>query len=158
MQSPQKSNRNEAVLLIRGVRQQIGPALKPVSDPATRRTGEQLDASLAAIEGRIYQVRNQSRQDPLNYPIMLNNKLAALAGVVESAEAAPTQQDYAVFNDLSQQLDRELAALEQLLDRELPALNVMLERAHIPAVERRAQGAVEQGSSGKESADDDDEG
>ncbi|MEA3066774.1 MAG: hypothetical protein QOK41_181 [Sphingomonadales bacterium] len=148
---------NEAVLLIRGVRQQIGPALKLVSDPATRRAGEQLDAGLAGIEGRIYQVRNQSRQDPLNYPIMLNNKLAALAGVVESAEAAPTQQDFAVFADLSQQLDRELAALRQLLDRDLPALNAMLERAHIPAIERRAQGAVEQGSSGKESADEDDD-
>jgi hypothetical protein len=35
-------------------------------------------------------VRNRSGQDPLNYPIKLNNKIAALAGVIESADAKPT--------------------------------------------------------------------
>ena len=58
-------------------------------------------------------MRIQSRQDPLNFPIMLNNKLAALGDVVEDGEAAPTAQDYTVFADLSQRLDRELAALDR---------------------------------------------
>src|SRR5581483_4305449 len=117
------SEANDAVLLIRGVRAQIGPALQQVSDAAVKREGEALDAKLAAIEGRIYQVRNQSSQDPLNFPIMLNNKLAALASVVESADAPPTTQDYAVFADLSKRLDTELASLNQVLASDLPALN-----------------------------------
>jgi photosystem II stability/assembly factor-like uncharacterized protein len=146
------SKANDAVLLIRGVRSQIAAVLKQTSDAAIRRSGEQLDGKLAAIEGRIYQVRNQSRQDPLNYPIMLNNKLAALAGVVEDGEAAPTQQSYAVFADLSQRLDRELAALDQLLATALPPLNQQLARAHLPAVERRPEPAVKPGTALKGTA------
>jgi hypothetical protein len=95
------SEANDAVLLIRGVKSQIGPALQRTTDSATKRAGAELDARLSAIEGRIYQVRNQSSQDPLNFPIMLNNKLAALAGVVVGAGAPPTTQDYATFADLS---------------------------------------------------------
>ena len=60
---------------------------------------------LAAVEAEVYQVRNRSSQDPLNYPIMLNNKIAALAGVVESADHKPTAQSYEVFDELSTALD-----------------------------------------------------
>ncbi|MBW0007498.1 MAG: glycosyl hydrolase [Sphingomonas sp.] len=139
------SQANDAVLLIRGVREQVEDRVKKSSDAAVRRTGEELEQKLAAIEGHIYQVRIQSRQDPLNYPIMLNNKLAALADVVDGSEAAPTDQDYSVFTDLSVRLDRELGALEQLLSKELPALNAKLAAAHLPAVERKAEASVEPG-------------
>ena len=67
------------------------------------------------MEGEIYQYRNRSSQDPLNYPIRLNNKLAALQGIVESGDAKPTDQSYAVFKDLSARLDKELARLEAVV-------------------------------------------
>ena len=77
-----------------------------------RRATRQLKAAaqaladkLTAIEGEIYQYRNRSSQDPLNYPIRLNNKLAALQGIVESGDYKPTDQAYAVFKDLSARLD-----------------------------------------------------
>jgi len=139
------SQANDAVLLIRGVRSGIDASIKQGGDSGVRRSAEQLDQKLAAIEGRIYQVHIQARQDPLNYPIMLNNKLAALAGVVEDGESAPTAQSYAVFADLSQKLDRELAALDQALSTDLPALNRKLTAAHLPQVERKPEAAVEQG-------------
>ncbi|MGI8546746.1 MAG: hypothetical protein ACR2M1_05340, partial [Gemmatimonadaceae bacterium] len=47
-------------------------------------------------------------EDPLNYPIRLNNKIAALAGVVGSADARPTDQSYTVFGLLTAQLDTQL--------------------------------------------------
>jgi hypothetical protein len=65
---------------------------------------------------------------------------------------APTQQSYAVFADLSQRLDRELAALDQLLASALPPLNQQLARAHLPAVERRPEPAVEPGTALKGTA------
>jgi hypothetical protein len=150
------SEANQAVLLIRGVRAQIGPSLQQVNDPATKRAGAQLDARLAAIEARIYQVKNQSSQDPLNFPIMLNNKLAALASVVESADAAPTTQDYTVFADLSKQLDLELANLNQVLTSDLPAFNARLSQAHLAPVEKRALPAAEQGSNARNDTTEDD--
>jgi hypothetical protein len=151
------SQANDAVLLIRGVRSQIAAILKQTSDGDVRASAGQLDQKLAAIEGRIYQVRIQSRQDPLNYPIMLNNKLAALAGVVEDGEAAPTAQDYTVFADLSKRLDRELAALDEALATDLPALNRKLAAVHLPAVERKPEPSVEPGTATVPGAGDDDE-
>jgi len=139
------SQANDAVLLIRGIRAQIGGVVKQAGSESVRRPAEQLEQKLAAIEGHIYQVQNRSRQDPLNYPIMLNNKLAALAGVVEASEAAPTDQSYAVFADLSQRLDRELAELERVLATDLPALNQRLAAARLPAIERKPEAAVEPG-------------
>jgi hypothetical protein len=140
------SQANDAVLMIRGVNAQIESVVKQASDPAVRRSGAELEQKLAAIEGRIYQVRNRSRQDPLNYPIMLNNKLAALAGVVEAGEAAPTDQDYTVFADLSQRLDAQLAELNAVLATDLPRFNQQLAAAHLPAVERRPESDVEPGT------------
>ena len=91
---------------------------------------------------------------------MLNNKLAALAAVVEDGEAAPTSQDYKTFADLSQRLDHELAALNQALAADLPVLNQKLAAAHLPAVERRPEPPVEPGTAttpgtGDEDGDDD---
>ena len=60
------------------------------------------------MEGEIYQYRNRSSQDPLNFPIKLNNKLAALQGIVESGDYRPTDQSQAVFKELSAQLDVQL--------------------------------------------------
>jgi len=151
------SEANDSVLMIRGVRSQIAAVLKQTSDADIRRSAGQLDEKLAAIEGRIYQVRIQSRQDPLNYPIMLNNKLAALAGVVEDGEAAPTTQDYTVFADLSKRLDGELAALNQVLATDLPGLNRKLAAAHLPAVERKPEPSVEPGTATTPGTGDDDD-
>lgn len=152
------SKANDAVLLIRGVRSQIAAILKQSGDAELRASAEQLDHKLMAIEGRIYQVRMKSRQDPLNFPIMLNNKLAALGSVVEDGEAAPTEQDYQVFSDLSQRLDQELTGLEQALVTDLPPLNAKLAAAHLPAVQRKPEPSVEPGTAttpGGEKGDDD---
>jgi photosystem II stability/assembly factor-like uncharacterized protein len=88
--------------------------------------GQSLLTKLADIEGEIYQYRNQSSQDPLNFPIKLNNKLAALEGVVESADARPTDQSYEVFKDLSTRLDAQVARLDNVLNTELPPFNKLL--------------------------------
>ena len=81
---------------------------------------------LTSVEGEIYQYRNRSNQDPLNYPIRLNNKLAALQGVVECGDARPTDQSYAVFKDLSARLDKELGRLDALVTSDLGAVNKLL--------------------------------
>lgn len=149
------SQANEAVLLIRGVRAQIGPTLQQVTDAPTRRAGEQLNAKLAAIEGRIYQVSNRSSEDPLNYPIMLNDKLAGVLDLIERGDAPPTTQDYAVFADLSKRLDAELESLNSVLASDLPAFNAMLGREHLAPVEKRPLPAVEQGSNDQEDSAED---
>ena len=82
----------------------------------------------------MYQTKNQSSQDPLNYPIRLNNKLAALAGVVQSADAAPTDQSYAVYEEIVVQIDAQLAKLAQIMKTDVPAFNQLVRDQNIPAV------------------------
>lgn len=134
--SDKVSEANEAVLLVRGIKQQTD-ALEGKVDGATASSIASMVEAISAIEGRIYSVRNQSRQDPLNYPIQLNDKLAGLIRVVESAEARPTDQTRAVFARLSAQLDSELSQLDGVLDAALPNLNQSLKEAGLDAIERR---------------------
>ncbi len=117
---------NEAVLRIRSLKDQIADRLGKTTDPKITAAGRALTDKLTAIEGEIYQYRNRSSQDPLNFPIRLNNKLAALQGVVESGDNRPTDQSYAVFKELSGRLDAQLAALDSLVKAELAPFNKSL--------------------------------
>jgi hypothetical protein len=137
---------NDAVLLIRGIRPQLAERIAAAKDPALKQSAQALDAKLAAIEGRIYQVNNRSEQDPLNYPIQLNNKLAALRELVESSNSAPTDQEVATHADLARRLEAELAALDQLLATDLPVLNRQLAAARMKPVVRQSEQAVEPGT------------
>ncbi|MEO0689234.1 MAG: glycosyl hydrolase [Pseudomonadota bacterium] len=134
--SAKVSEANEAVLLVRGIKQQTEALDGQIDGELAASVGAFVDR-ISAVEGRIYQVRNQSRQDPLNYPIMLNDKLASLIGTVESAEARPTNQTRTVFELLSGQLDGELGELEAALDDDLPILNAQLEAAGLAPIEKR---------------------
>ena len=105
---------------------------------AAARALDDLEQTLSAIEGEIYQVRNQSSQDQLNYPIKLNNKIAALQGVVESADARPTEQAYSVFRTLSNSLDEQLAKLDAAIKTKLPAANQLLQRQKLDGLKAEA--------------------
>ena len=97
--------------------------------PAEVRTaGEQLTQALATIEEDVYQVKNQSGQDPLNFPIKTNNRLASLLRVAVSGEGKPTGNVDAIFNDLVVELKAETDRLNQTLTTQLPAFNNMLTR------------------------------
>jgi photosystem II stability/assembly factor-like uncharacterized protein len=117
---------NNAVIRIRDLKAQIADRQERAKQPKVTAAAEPLTAALTAVEGEIYQYRNQSSQDPLNYPIKLNNKLAALMGVVDNGDGRPTEQSYAVFKDLSARLDAELARLDALTKTELAAFNKLI--------------------------------
>jgi hypothetical protein len=121
---------DEAVLRIRSVKDQIADRVKQWAATQKDRKlskaamlGDTLSSKLTEIEGELYQYRNRSSQDPLNYPIKLNNKLAALQGVVESGDGKPTAQSYTVFRELSSRLDAALARLDAALRSDLPVFN-----------------------------------
>jgi photosystem II stability/assembly factor-like uncharacterized protein len=139
------SDANEAVRTIRNVRAQIDDRLPGASSGITA-AGRALADTLSAIERVIYQVNNRSGQDPLNYPIRLNNRIGALLGVVTGTDDRPTNQTYAVFEKLSKELDAELSAMRRQLDVELPKLNAMLSAAGakpiVPSAEERPASAI----------------
>ncbi len=125
---------NDAVIRIRAIKEQIAARLSKTTDATIKAAGGGLTEKLTTIEGEIYQYRNRSNQDPLNFPIRLNNKLAALQGLVETGDSRPTDQSYAVFKDLSERLDKQLAALEALLRSDLEPFNKLLARKKLEPV------------------------
>ena len=129
---------HNAIIQIRDTRRQVEDLLKRVAGQpqfkAVNDAGTALNKNLTAIEETLYQTKNQSNQDPLNYPIRLNNKLAALAGVVGSAEAAPTAQSYAVYDELVTQIDAQLQKLAQVMKTDVAAFNQLVRDQNIPAV------------------------
>jgi photosystem II stability/assembly factor-like uncharacterized protein len=132
------SETHNAIIQIRDVRKQVEDLLKRVTGQPNFKVvndaGTALIKNLTAVEETLYQTKNQSNQDPLNYPIRLNNKLAALGGVVGSAEAAPTAQSYAVYDEVVAQIDAQLQKLAQIMRTEVPAFNQLVRDQNIPAV------------------------
>ena len=128
------SQANEAVLLIRGIKQQIADRRSKVKDAAATRALDDFEKQLSGIEEEIYQVRLQSSQDPLNFPIKLNNKIAALQGVIESADVKPTEQAYSVFRTLSNSLDEHLGRLDTATKTRMPSVNQLLQRQKVDPI------------------------
>jgi hypothetical protein len=147
------SEANDAVKTIRYVRRELADRQRRLSgDNATAVStlAAPMLAELSSVEDSIYQTRNRSGQDPLNYPIRLNNKIAALMGVVGGATARPTAQSYEVFNRLSSQLDRELGRMRAAM-AVLPRINERLRAAGLAEIVPRAvdlprEGAVVAGA------------
>lgn len=118
---------NLAVTQIRRIKTDIVDRIKDA--PAeVRSAGEQLAKALSAVEEDVYQVKNQSGQDPLNFPIKTNNRLASLLRVAVFGEGRPTGNVEPIFNDLVAELKAETDRLNQTLTTQLPAFNNMLTR------------------------------
>jgi photosystem II stability/assembly factor-like uncharacterized protein len=126
------SEANNAVRMVRNMRWQVGdraPKLKGQQADEFKQLSEQMIGELSSSEQEVYQVKNQSSQDPLNYPIRLNNQIAALAGTVSSGEYPPTKQAREAFDMLSGQLDAQVKAMRKSMDEKLPRLNAILRAA-----------------------------
>lgn len=82
-----------------------------------------LKDSFTKIEEALYQTKNRSGQDPLNFPIRLTNKLGHLNALVGMGDFAPTDQDVAVKNELSAKIKTQLDAFDTLVSDEIKAFN-----------------------------------
>lgn len=75
------------------------------------------------IEKALYQTKNRSNQDPLNFPIRLTNKLGHLNSLVSIDDFPPTEQDIAVKNELSSKIKKQLIAFDALIEKEMKEFN-----------------------------------
>ena len=120
------SEANEMVVSIREIKKQIKDRSEKAKDQTVTDAGDLLAKKLSAVEEEVYQVRNRSNQDPLNFPIKLNNQIAALRRSIETGDGPPTAQAYVVFKELSARLDALHAKLNELIERDLAEVNKSL--------------------------------
>ncbi len=78
---------------------------------------------LTEVEEALYQTKNRSRQDPLNFPIRLTNKLGHLNSLVTIDDFPPTDQDMAVKNELTTKIDEQLRAFDNVISDEVKSFN-----------------------------------
>ena len=96
--------------------------------------GKHLVEQLGEIEKALYQTQNRSRQDPLNFPIRLNDKLAGLIRLGSFGDQRPTEAMQAVRAELTAAIDTELARLRELWEKDLPAFNALAREHEVDRV------------------------
>ncbi|MES1240030.1 MAG: glycosyl hydrolase [Acidobacteriota bacterium] len=130
---------HDAIRRIRDVRAQLDDVKARLEDMEGNHgkvldAAKALDEKMTKVEEALYQTKNRSQQDPLNFPVRLNDKLNALGGSVSMGDNRPTAQAVQVRDQLVQAADAQLAALAQILDRDLPAFNDLAKAEGVPAV------------------------
>jgi hypothetical protein len=133
------SEANQAVIGIRRIKREA--ADRVAKNARLKQSADRLSASLSDVEDDIYQVRNQSGQDPLNFPIRINNRLANLLRVVNSGDGRPIDNAPVLFNEYSRLLDVQLNRLQQVLDRDLAAFNSDVRRQGLEPIVAKCTGA-----------------
>ncbi|MGI9261568.1 MAG: WD40/YVTN/BNR-like repeat-containing protein [Woeseiaceae bacterium] len=107
------------------------------SDQSVAALIEEIDLlveTVTPIEESLYQTQNESRQDPLNYPIRLNNKLTSLMRTVDVGDARPTDSALAVREELGSEIESELEQLDAVWNEHVPALNSQIQSMGIDIV------------------------
>jgi hypothetical protein len=128
------SEANNAVILIRSVKQQVKDRLAKSTDSQLADAAGKLTANLSAVEEAIYQVKNQSSQDPLNFPIKINNRIASLLRAVNTGDGKPIASIAPIFQDLVGELKVQTDKLQQVLAADLPGFNAEAGRLKLEPV------------------------
>jgi hypothetical protein len=129
------SELHEGVNQIRRIRGQVDTWKERMGDnEKAAQAAKDLSDKLYDVEGELIQYRAKSTQDTLNFPVKVNAKLAALIGMIGTAEGKPTRQSYDVFKDLESRTDTQLARLKEIVDKDVQSFSKLIQDANLPAV------------------------
>ena len=126
------------VIDLRDVRDQINDFVGrlPEGDAhaALREQAKTVTDQLTEVEKSLYQTKNRSRQDPLNFPIKLTNKLAHLNSLAGIGDFRPTEQSYTVKEEITQLINEELADYNRIMNQEIPKLNQLIRESQVDLI------------------------
>jgi len=124
----------EALQQVRSLRAQL-KALAGGND-AAQKTAAELEAKAALIEGKEgdYSARFLSTPEGRSLA-RLNNGLSTLVSALDTADAAPTRQQVAMFGELEKALEEQLSAWSELKSKDIPELNDQLRKSGLPPID-----------------------
>ncbi|USN99112.1 MAG: glycosyl hydrolase [Phycisphaeraceae bacterium] len=150
-----------AVNNIRKVRSQIETAMERAKtadlDGDLKDQAKSIKDAIKEIEETIVQTKSKSGQDPLNYPIRLNDKIGGLAHVVDG-DHPPTAQSREVFEYLKAQLDEQLGRLDKVMTEDVRAFNDKVLELRVPAIVLEKAEQQDEDEAGDDGDLDEDEG
>ena len=118
---------HQSIKKIRGIKKQLEKFIAKYEKNKETETlierAKNLTLDLSAIEKELYQTKNKSDQDPLNFPIKLTNKLGHLNALIGMSDFGPTDQDIKVKNELTEKINNQLNTLDQLIQEDLKSFN-----------------------------------
>jgi photosystem II stability/assembly factor-like uncharacterized protein len=119
-------------------REQIGRLKESISDKNSHKEllefAENISKEITVIENNLYQTKSKSNQDPLNYPIKLNNKLGHLNSLSSIGDFKPTDQAVAFKNEIEKQIDKELFNLNKIFNDDIKELNRKVRESNIDLI------------------------
>ncbi len=129
---------HRAVKQVRDVRSQIEAFNARLGDAKKHKPlveqGTKLIEQFTTIEKALYQTESKSSQDPLNFPMRLNNRLSSLVNIASSADTRPTKQVIDLRRELIKDIDEQLTQLKKLTGGELKKLNNQIREQNIPPI------------------------
>ncbi len=132
------SETNNAVKKIRTAREQINRVTDPMKGKEDMKDVTELAKNILdemkKVEEALYQTKNRSGQDPLNFPIRLNNKLAALSGEADNSDYKPSAQVKAVYTEITGKIDEQLRALDAIFKTKVPQFNELVKQKQVSAI------------------------
>ncbi len=126
---------NQAIIDIRKARGQIKGVMARTEDESIKTLGKEMLDEMKTIEEALYQTKNESGQDPLNFPIRLNNKLGHLGSLEGIGDSRPTDQAVAFKNEVSAEIDKHLNQLKAIMTDKVKAFNEAVYNAKIDAIQ-----------------------
>ncbi len=132
------STAHQAIRALRDVRKQVDELVarleKAGKGEGLADAAKPLKEKLTGVEEALNQARAESSQDILNFPTRLDGQFLGLLGIVESADAPPTQGALLRYEELRAELDRHLADLRAVLDTDLADFNGKVRSRDVPPV------------------------
>ena len=129
---------HEAITQIREVRGMIDQVTKPMKGKEgyddVMEAAKALKEKMKGVEETLYQTKNRSRQDPLNFPIMLNDRLSGLNRASGLGDWRPTDQSVEVKDMLTALIDEQLQILKQVIEKDVVDFNTLVKSKETPAI------------------------
>ena len=119
---------HKSIVQIRSTKDQLKNLKEKLSDDhiEINKSIDSILERISKIEENLYQTKNRSGQDPLNFPIRLNNKLAHLLSVASRGNFKPTDQMYGVRDELIEKINAQLLKWENIKSSDLDKLNATI--------------------------------
>lgn len=132
------SEANQGVIDIRKIKEDLGSLKNKMSNEAQYKEllemVKKFETELTQHENNLHQTKNKSVQDPLNYGIKINNRLAHLLSEQAAGDFPPTQQGEEVRQQLSKIIDEELTKLQQTIQQNIERINSLAKEKGVDVI------------------------
>lgn len=108
--------------------------LDTLAPAALKDSVQAINKELETIINTLYETRNKSNQDMLNYGIKLNDKLSGVYGAASSGHFRPSENQRKVYQDLKAEIEAELAAYGKIKSEKIVALNKQINNLALPVI------------------------